>query len=107
MRVCRYKIVGEVQSDYKEPVLYTEAPEAPALATGPELRPVAADAERTAPVASQAPQKVKHPSKAKYAELQLKAKAQSKGFIRYAQGPGKLRLLPGCDGSARMHWSVI
>jgi hypothetical protein len=78
VRVCRYVVVGAVTEPYKTPVLPDKTPQAKA-----------AD---------------KHPTKQQFGDMAFKARAQKKGFHRFATSKGWTQI--GGDGTSREDWSV-
>lgn len=99
MRVCRYKIVREVKGPYKVPVL-RESPQEPQ--TGKRAAALAPSPQKAA---QSLPEGLKHPSKAAFNAMKMRARGARKGMVAYATtGNRNWILRTGTDGSAREHW---
>jgi hypothetical protein len=89
VRVCRYRVVQEVNAGYSEPV----KPEGEAVAPQEEIPEQEAQAV------------AKHPSWATLAKAKQEAKLRKKGLARVMERRG-FRLIDGQPGTDRKHWAA-
>lgn len=109
VRVCKYRIIGEVGQEYTEPVLPEVQFEAE-HSTDPEpletpTDPTVSDSGASDPIGGiESHPALKHPSKKEFEIAKLTARAQKKGLVKFATERNGWTQV-GDDPTNRMSWS--